>query len=116
VIPPETYIRDRVTISHQVTNGRAAGHVPSAASPMEHIEIGDDVIVYPGRRRSADRESLVSLSMIAANAVLTRCTGVRGSLGGHSGAKVAERSREATGSAIPKGEIGLPRHPRSLAG
>jgi len=77
VIHPETIIGDRVTIYHQVTIGRGDAHVPRAESPMVRIEIGDDVILYPGARilGGPGVTRIENGTIVAANAVVTRSTG-----------------------------------------
>jgi serine O-acetyltransferase len=77
VIHPDTVIGDRVTIYHQVTIGRADAHVPRDASPMERIEIGDDVVLFPGAKvlGGAGITRIGRGTLVAANAVVTRSTG-----------------------------------------
>lgn len=50
VIHPSTRIGNRVRIYHQVTIWRGEGHPPAAQSQRERIEIGDDVVLFPGAK------------------------------------------------------------------
>ncbi|MGN6376165.1 MAG: hypothetical protein ACTHMG_11505 [Sphingomonas sp.] len=79
VFHPDTRIGDRVQIYHQVTIGRADAHEPSEAMAPMRIEIGDDVVIFPGAR-ILGRQGLLRIgngSIIAANAVVTTSTGER---------------------------------------
>jgi serine O-acetyltransferase len=77
VIHPLTRIGNRVTVYHQVTIGRADAHIPMHLSEMEHIEIGDDVVLYPGAKvlGGPGVTRIGTGTIIAANAVLTSSTG-----------------------------------------
>jgi serine O-acetyltransferase len=94
VIHPDTIIGDRVTIYHQVTVGRADAHVPRENSPMRHIEIRDDAILYPGCRilGSAGVTSVGYGTIVAANSVLLSSTGDGEVWAGVPARRVAMRS------------------------
>ncbi len=95
VIHPLTRIGDRVTIYHQVTVGRADAHVPFADSPMEHIEIGDDAILYPGAKilGGPGVTRVGAGAIVAANAVLLTSTGDWEVWAGSPAKKVGDRTR-----------------------
>lgn len=77
VIHPRTSIGDRVQLYHQVTIGRADAHLPLSSGGMERIEIGDDVVIFPGAKilGGSGVTKIGSGTVIAANAVLLRSTG-----------------------------------------
>ncbi|WP_166980712.1 serine O-acetyltransferase [Paramicrobacterium fandaimingii] len=93
VIHPSTVIGDRVRIYHQVTIGRADGHVPASKSKMERIEIGDDVVLFPGAKvlGGPGITRVGSGTIVAANAVLTKSTGENEIWGGVPAVKIADR-------------------------
>ncbi|MFL0566940.1 hypothetical protein [Microbacterium sp. 179-I 1D1 NHS] len=96
VIHPRTRIGDRVRIFHQVTIGRADGHVPAEKSGMERIDIGSDVVLFPGAKVLGG-EGVTTVgqgTLVAANAVLTRSTGEWEVWGGVPARKIADRPRE----------------------
>lgn len=95
VIHPDTKIGDRVTLYHQVTIGRADGHIPRSESPMEHIELRDDCILYPGAKvlGGPGVTSVGRGTIIAANAVLTRSTGDWEIWGGIPARRIGQRDR-----------------------
>jgi serine O-acetyltransferase len=79
VFHPDTNIGDRVQIYHQVTIGRADAHLPREEVSPILIEIGDDVVIYPGAKVLC-RCGVLRIgngTIIGANAVLTRSTGER---------------------------------------
>jgi serine O-acetyltransferase len=84
VIHPSTVIGNRVRIYHQVTIGRADGHLPAAESRMERIEIGDDVVLFPGAKilGGPGVTRVGNGTIVAANAVLTQSTGIDETWGG----------------------------------
>jgi serine O-acetyltransferase len=77
VIHPQTRIGTNVTIYHQVTIGRADAHVERDVSPMQHIEIADGAILYPGAKvlGGAGITRIGAGTIVAANAVVTASTG-----------------------------------------
>lgn len=77
VLHPQCTIGSNVTIYHQVTIGRADPHVPRDESPMDHICIEDDVILYPGAKvlGGPGVTRIGRGTIIGANAVVTRSTG-----------------------------------------
>lgn len=77
VIHPSTTIGDRVRIYHQVTVGRGDAHLPIEKSQFEGVEIGDDVVIFPGAKiLGGDGVTRIGKgTIIAANAVVTRSTG-----------------------------------------
>lgn len=77
VIYPRTVIGDRVRIYHQVTVGRKDAHIPIAESEFEKVEIGDDVVLFPGAKvlGGPGVTSIGNGTIIAANAVLMTSTG-----------------------------------------
>lgn len=77
VIHPRTTIGDRVKIYHQVTIGRKDAHIPIEQSKMTGIEIGDEVVLFPGAKVLGGTGVTVigSGTMVAANAVLMNSTG-----------------------------------------
>jgi serine O-acetyltransferase len=79
VFHPATSIGDRVQIYHQVTIGRADAHLPREKVSPILIEIGDDVVIYPGAKVLCRRGVLRigNGTIIGANAVVTRSTGER---------------------------------------
>ncbi|WP_158279208.1 serine acetyltransferase [Kocuria rosea] len=48
VIYPDVTIGDRVRIYHQVTVGRKDAHRPREQSAFAGVDIGDDVVLFPG--------------------------------------------------------------------
>jgi len=79
VFHPATSIGDRVQIYHQVTIGRADAHLPREKVSPILIEIGDDVVIYPGAKVLC-RCGVLRIgngTIIGANAVVTRSTGER---------------------------------------
>lgn len=95
VLHPLTKIGDRVTIYHQVTVGRADGHIPFSESKMRRIEIGDDVALYPGSKilGGPGVTRVGSGTIIAANAVVTKSTGDWEVWGGIPAKKIGDRPR-----------------------
>lgn len=77
VIHPRCRIGDRVTIYHQVTIGRRDAFLAEEESLMERIEIGDDVILFPGCKilGGPGVTRVGRGTVVAANAVLTSSTG-----------------------------------------
>ena len=70
-------IGDRVQIYHQVTIGRSDAHLPRERIRSMLIEIGDDVVIYPGAKVLC-RSGVLRIgngTIIGANAVVTRSTG-----------------------------------------
>lgn len=79
VFHPDTSIGDRVQIYHQVTIGRSDAHLPHQRIRPMLIEIGDDVVIYPGAKVLC-RSGVLRIgngTIIGANAVVTRSTGER---------------------------------------
>jgi serine O-acetyltransferase len=79
VFHPDTSIGDRVQIYHQVTIGRSDAHLPRERITSMLIEIGDDVVIYPGAKVLC-RSGVLRIgngTIIGANAVVTRSTGER---------------------------------------
>lgn len=79
VFHPDTSIGDRVQIYHQVTIGRSDAHLPHERIRPMLIEIGDDVVIYPGAKVLC-RSGVLRIgngTIIGANAVVTRSTGER---------------------------------------
>lgn len=93
VIYPRTEIGDRVRIYHQVTIGRKDAHIPIQQSRFERIEIGDDVVLFPGSKvLGGDGITRVGNgTILAANAVLMRSTGENEIWGGVPARKLADR-------------------------
>lgn len=77
VIYPEVTIGDRVRIYQQVTIGRKDAHLPRADSPFEHLEIGDDVVLFPGCKvlGGAGITRIGRGTFVGANAVVLGSTG-----------------------------------------
>ena len=97
VIHPAVTIGDRVTIFHQVTVGRADAVVVSGAeTKFEHIEIGDDVVLYPGAKvlGRAGVTRIGAGTIVAANAVVTGSTGEWEIWAGVPARKIGERARQ----------------------
>jgi len=77
VFHPDTIIGDRVQIYHQVTIGRADAHLPKGEMVAMRVEIGDDVVIFPGAK-VLGRQGTLRIgngSIIAANAVVLDSTG-----------------------------------------
>jgi serine O-acetyltransferase len=94
VIHPNTVIGDRVAIYQQVTIGRADAFVVSGSdTQMERIELGDDVILYPGCRvlGGPGVTRVGNGSIVAANGVLTQSTGDSEVWGGVPARKIGDR-------------------------
>jgi serine O-acetyltransferase len=96
VIHPLTTVGRNVTIYHQVTIGRADGHIPWERSPMEGIEIGDNAVLYPGSKILGGRgvTRVGEGTIVAANAVLTQSTGDWEVWGGIPARKIGTRPRD----------------------
>ena len=77
VFHPDTTIGDRVQIYHQVTIGRADAYLPKEHMAAMRVEIGDDVVIFPGAKVLGRRGTLRigNGSIIAANAVVLQSTG-----------------------------------------
>lgn len=78
VIHPSTIIGNRVSIYHQVTIGRLDAYRSGKITKMKEVVIGDDVILFPGAKILGG-DGVTSLgrgTIVAANAVLTKSTGV----------------------------------------
>lgn len=77
VIYPEVSIGDRVRIYHQVTIGRKDAHLTREQSPFEWLEIGDDVVLFPGCKvlGGAGVTRIGNGTIVGANAVLLNSTG-----------------------------------------
>jgi len=77
VIHPTTRIGDRVRIYHNVTIGRADAHLPAEQTKMQHVEIGDDAVLFPGSvvLGGPGITRLGKGTILAANAVLIQSTG-----------------------------------------
>ena len=88
-------IGERVTIYHQVTIGRADGHLRMHEPRMERIEIGDDVVLFPGAKvlGGPGVTRVGDGTIVAANAVLTRSTGEWEIWGGIPARKIGDRPR-----------------------
>lgn len=95
VIHPSTRIGDRVRIYHQVTIGRADGHLPVAQSQMQYIEICDDAVLFPGAKvlGGPGVTRVGRGTVVAANAVLTKSTGDWEVWGGIPARKIGDRPR-----------------------
>ena len=78
VVHPQTVIGDRVKIYPGVTLGRADIYRPMGESKFEGICIEDDVILSPGAKVLCKDGTLIvaRLSIVGANAVLLKSTGV----------------------------------------
>lgn len=77
VIYPQVTIGDRVRIYQQVTVGRKDAHLPREQSPFERIEIGDDVVLFPGCKvlGGPGVTRIGNGTIVGANAVLLQSTG-----------------------------------------
>ena len=95
VVQPQTVLGDRVHLYHQVTIGRADSHRRLAATTMERVEIGDDVILFPGAKvLGGPGVTRVGCgTVVAANAVLTTSTGEWEIWAGVPARRVGTRSR-----------------------
>lgn len=93
VIYPHTTIGHRVRIYHQVTIGRKDAHIPFEQSRFEQIEIGNDVVIFPGAKvLGGDGITRIGNgTIIGANAVITRSTGEYEVWAGIPARKVADR-------------------------
>ncbi|MDO4254171.1 MAG: hypothetical protein Q4C81_03350 [Kocuria sp.] len=77
VIYPEVTIGNRVRIYHQVTIGRQDAHLQRKDSPFGHLEIGDDVVLFPGCKvlGGAGITRIANGTIVGANSVLLNSTG-----------------------------------------
>ncbi|MFL2134408.1 hypothetical protein [Desemzia sp. FAM 23990] len=78
VIHPETIIKNHVSIYHGVTIGRADSYIVREKSKMEKIIIEDGTVVCAGAKILCKSGVLTvgERTVIGANAVLTKSTGV----------------------------------------
>ena len=95
VFHPKTRIGNRVQIYHQVTIGRADAHVPEQLSAMDWIEIGDDVVLFPGAKVLGGRgvTRIGNGTIIAANAVVITSTGENEIWGGVPARRIGLRDK-----------------------
>lgn len=93
VVNGNTVIGDRVRIYHQVTIGRLDAHLPLSRSGMERIEIGDDVVLFPGAKILGGKgvTRVGNGTIVAANAVLTNSTGTNEVWAGVPARKIGDR-------------------------
>lgn len=93
VVYPRTEIGDRVRIYHQVTIGRKDAHIPIERSAFERIEIGDDVVLFPGSKVLGGNgvTRVGNGTILAANAVLMTSTGENEIWGGVPAKKLGDR-------------------------
>lgn len=103
VFHPKTRIGNRVQIYHQVTIGRADAHVPDQRSAMDWIEIGDDVVIFPGAKVLGGKgvTRIGNGTIIAANAVLIGSTGENEIWGGVPARRIGLRNRSELHQRIP---------------
>lgn len=94
VIYPEVSIGDRVRIYHQVTVGRKDAHLPWEQSRFERVEIGDDVVLFPGCKvlGGAGVTRIGNGTIVGANAVLLNSTGENEIWAGNPARLVGHRS------------------------
>lgn len=94
VIYPEVSIGDRVRIYHQVTVGRKDAHLPREQSRFERVEIGDDVVLFPGCKvlGGAGVTRIGNGTIVGANAVLLNSTGENEIWAGNPARLVRHRS------------------------
>lgn len=96
VFHPKTRIGNRVQIYHQVTIGRTDAHIPEEQSGMECIEIGDDVVLFPGAKVLGGNgiTRIGNGTIVAANAVLIGSTGENEIWGGVPARRIGWRNRD----------------------
>lgn len=94
VVTPHTVIGDRVRIYHQVTIGQKDAHIPFEHNAMDRIEIGDDVVLFPGAKVLGGRgvTRIGNGTIVAANAVLLQSTGENEIWGGVPARKIGIHS------------------------
>jgi serine acetyltransferase len=95
---------DLVRIYHQVTTGSADAYVTWAQSDMDHIEIGDDAVLFPGAKVLGGAGAIrVGVgTIIAANAVVMSLTGDWEIWGGIPARKLGDRTREEERAAFQR--------------
>lgn len=113
VFHPDTTIGDRVQIYHQVTIGRADAHLPMEEMAAMRVEIGDDVVIFPGAK-VLGRDGTLRVgngSIIAANAVVLESTG-EGEIWAGVPARCVGRRRADT---LPRGRRSIGPQPLKAA-
>lgn len=95
VIHPATIIGDRVRIYHQVTIGRADAHLPYELSQMQHVEVHDDAVLFPGSKvlGGPGVTTVGAGTILAANSVLISSTGEWEVWAGSPARRIASRPR-----------------------
>lgn len=76
-----------------MTIGQKDAHVPYEQNNMERVEIGDDVILFPGAKvlGGAGVTRVGNGTIVAANAVLMQSTGENEIWGGVPARKIGDR-------------------------